>query len=81
MLAMALCLERYMKGHHSNAARDSIEFDWVNKWKDRLEHPHGKHCQVMHTYLEDLDISKDVLDTQFDWACWNMIDEVDNDSE
>jgi hypothetical protein len=81
MLAMALCLKRYMKGCLSNAARDLIEFDWVNKWKEQLEHPHCKHCQVMQTYLEDLDISEDALDMHFDWACWDAINEVDNDSE
>jgi hypothetical protein len=81
MLAIALCLERYMKGHLSNAARDSIESDWVNQWKDQLENPCCKPRQVMRTYLDDLDMSEDVLDVQFNWACWDLTDEVDNDSE
>ena len=81
MLAMELCLKRYIKGHLSDAARDLIESDWVNKLKHQLEHPCHKPCQVMHTYLEDLGISEDALDAQFDWACWDMIDEVDNDLE
>ncbi len=33
MLAMVLCLERYMRGHLSDAARDTIESEWVNQWK------------------------------------------------
>jgi hypothetical protein len=81
MLAMALCLKRYMKGHLFNAAMDSIESDWVNQWKDQLENPRRKPRQVMRTYLDDLDVSEDVLDAQFDWACWDLTDKVDDDSE
>jgi hypothetical protein len=81
MLAMALCLKCYMKGHLSNAARDSIESNWVNQWKDRLENPCRKPCQVMRTYLDNLDMSEDVLDVQFDSACWDVINKVDDDSE
>jgi hypothetical protein len=74
MLATALCLGRYMKGHLSNAARDLIESNWVNQWKDRLENSCCKFRQVMHTYLDVLDMSEDVLDVQFDWACWDFFD-------
>jgi hypothetical protein len=81
MVAMALCLERYMKGHISDAARDWIESDWVNQWKYWLENHCRKHCQVICTYLKNLDISEDVLDAQFDWACWDMTDKVDDDPE
>jgi hypothetical protein len=70
-----------MKGHLSNAAMDLIESDWVDKWKDWLEHTCRKPRQMMRTYLEDLDISEDALDAQFNWACWDVINEVDNDSE
>jgi hypothetical protein len=78
---MAFCLKHYMKGHLSNAARDSIESDWVNQWKDRLENPCCNPRQLMRTYLDDLDMSDDVLDAQFDWACWDLTDEVDDDLE
>ncbi len=81
MLDMALCFEHYMKGHLSDAARDSIESNWVNQWKDQLENPPRKPCQVMRTYLDNLDMSEDVLDVQFDWACWDVTDKVDDDLE
>ncbi len=35
----------------------------------------------MRTYLDDLDMSDDVLDAQFDWACWDLTGKVDDDSE
>jgi hypothetical protein len=72
MLAMALCLECYMKGHLSNAARDTIESKWVNQWKERLDNPCRKPSQVMRTYLDDLDMTETALDAQFDWDCWDV---------
>ncbi len=70
-----------MKGHLFDAVRDLIEFNWVNQWKDRLENPHRKPCKVMHTYLENLGMTKDALDAQFNWACWDAIDKVGDDLE
>jgi hypothetical protein len=75
MLAMALCLECYMKGHLSDAAWDSIESDWINQWKECLNNPHHKPHQVLCTYLEDIDLSEDALDDQLDWDCWAAYDE------
>jgi hypothetical protein len=63
---MALCLKRYMKGHLTNATWDSIVADWVNQWKDHLDNPRRKPCQVMRAYLDDLDMSVYTLDAQFD---------------
>jgi hypothetical protein len=70
-----------MKDNLSDATRDSIETNWVTQWKDRLDNPCRKPCQVMRTYLDNLDISEDVLDAQFVWACWDMTNEVDDASE
>jgi hypothetical protein len=36
---------------------------------------------MMHTYLDNLDMSEDVLDAQFDSACWDVFDKVDDDLE
>jgi hypothetical protein len=72
MLAMAPCLERYMKGHLTNSTWDSIEADWVNQWKDCLDNPCQKPYQVMLAYLDNLNMLVDLLDAQFDWACWEI---------
>jgi hypothetical protein len=39
MLAMAICLERYMKHDLSPAVCDSIKRDWLAWWKERLGNP------------------------------------------
>ncbi len=70
-----------MKGHRSDAARDTIESKWVNQWKERLENPHRKPHQVMCTYLDDLDMIETVLDAQFDWDCWDVGMDLEDLSE
>jgi hypothetical protein len=39
MLATAICLERYMKHNLSPAVRNSIEQDWLARWKECLGNP------------------------------------------
>jgi hypothetical protein len=39
MLATAICLEKYMKKDLSLGVRDSIEQDWVARWRERLGNP------------------------------------------
>jgi len=34
MLTTAICLERYMKQDMSAAIRDSIEKEWLDRWKE-----------------------------------------------
>ncbi len=81
MIAMALCLERYMKGHLSEAPRDTIESNWVKQWKEQLDNPHCKPCQVMRTYLDDLDMTETALDAQFDCDCWDVGTDLEDLSE
>jgi hypothetical protein len=70
MLAMAICLERYMKHNLSSTVCDTIERDWVARWKDRLGNPDTTPRQVMRTYVNELDISVARLDKEMDWAAW-----------
>jgi hypothetical protein len=57
MLATAICLERYMKHDLSHSVRDAIEKDWLEQWKEHLGNPDGMPRQIMHAYVEDLDIT------------------------
>jgi hypothetical protein len=66
MLAMALFLEKYMKSSVSPADWDKIESAWLQHWKDRLGNPSLLPRKVMRAYLEDMDITTDVLDDQMD---------------
>jgi hypothetical protein len=71
MLATAICLERYMKHDLSTPVRDAIEKDWLDRWKARLGDPDRTPRQIMHTYIEDLDITVARLDNEMEWDCWD----------
>ncbi len=62
MLAMAICLKRYMKHDMSPALRDSIEKEWLECWKEQLRNPTQTPRQVLCAYVEELDITVAGLD-------------------
>jgi hypothetical protein len=70
MLAMAIFLERYMKNDMSPAIRDSIEKEWLNRWRERLGNPTNTPRQVLRAYVEELDITVAGLDNQMEWDAW-----------
>ena len=70
MLATAICLERYMKNDMSPAIRDSIEKEWLDRWRERLGNPTNTPRQVLRAYVEELDITVAGLDDQIDWDAW-----------
>jgi hypothetical protein len=71
MLATAICLERYMKVDLSPSLRDSIEKEWLDRWKERLGNPTQTPRQVLRAYVEELDITVAGLDDQMDWDTWD----------
>ena len=77
MLAIALFLEKYSKSLKT-ADRDKIEMAWLQRWTDRLGNPTRLPRKVMKAYLDDMDISEDVLDDQMDWDCWLVDDEIED---
>ncbi len=70
-LATAICLEPYMKKDLSSTLCDTIEQEWLTKWKDRLGNPNSTPRQVMRTYVESLDITVADLNEEMDWSCWD----------
>ncbi len=66
MLAMAICLERYMKHDLSPVLCDSIEKEWLDCWKERLRNPTQTPRQVLCAYVEELDITVAGLDNQME---------------
>jgi hypothetical protein len=70
MLATAICLERYMKADLSPALRDSIEQEWLERWKERLGNPTHTPRQVLRAYVEELDITVAGLDDEMEWETW-----------
>ena len=77
MLAMALFLEKYNK-LLTHTDRDKIESAWLACWKENLGHPTRLPRKVMRAYLEQMDISEDILDFQMDWDSWPVDDKMDD---
>ena len=77
MLAMALFLDRYIKSSMLPAEKDNLESAWLQRWQERLGNPSRLPRKVMMTYLEDMDITPDVLDAQMEWDCWPMDDGIE----
>jgi hypothetical protein len=74
MLATAICLKRYMKNDLSSALRDSIEKEWLARWKERLGNPQQTPRQLLRAYVEELDITVAGLDNQMEWEYWEEDD-------
>ncbi len=70
MLATAICLEHYMKVDLSPSLRDSIEKEWLDRWKERLGNPTKTPRQVLRANVEELDITVAGLDDQMEWDAW-----------
>ncbi len=64
MLATAICLEWYMKHDMSPGLWDSIEMEWLERWKERLGNPSNTPCQVLRSYVDDLGITVADLDAE-----------------
>jgi hypothetical protein len=77
MLATAICLERYMKRDMSATLRDSIEKEWLDRWKERLGNPTQTPRQILRAYVEELDITVTGLDDVMEWDCWSNSDPDD----
>jgi len=80
MLATAICLERYMKQDMSAPLRDSIEKEWLDRWKERLGNPTQTPRQILRAYVEELDITVAGLDDVMEWDYWDNSD-PDNASQ
>ncbi len=67
MLATTICLKCYMKKDISSTSRDAIKKDWLAKLKERLGNPNITPQQVMHAYIDKLDIMVAHLNDAMDW--------------
>jgi len=69
-----------MKHDMSTTLRDSIEKEWLDRWKERLGNPSQTPRQVLRAYVEELDITVAGLDSAMEWEYWDD-DVVDDDSQ
>jgi hypothetical protein len=71
MLATAICLKRYMKQDMSATLQDSIEKEWLDRWKERLGNPTQTPRQILRAYVKELDITVAGLDDVMEWDYWD----------
>jgi hypothetical protein len=64
----------------SATIRDSIEKEWLDRWKERLGNPTQTPCQVLRAYVEELDITVACLDDAMEWDYWDN-DGIDDDNQ
>ena len=57
--------------------KDKLESAWQQRWQERLGNPTRLPRKVMMTYLENMDITQEVLDEQMEWDCWPMGDDIE----
>ena len=69
-----------MKHDVSTTLWDSIETEWLDRWKERLGNPSQTPRQVLRAYVEELDITVAGLDSAIEWEYWDD-DVVDDDSQ
>ena len=69
-----------MKHDMSTTLRDSIEKEWLDRWKERLGNPSQTPRQVLRAYVEELDITVAGLDGAMEWDYWDD-DAIDDDSQ
>ena len=81
MLATAICLERYMKHNISVTICDSIEKEWLDRWKERLGNPTQTPRQILQTYVEELNITVAGLDEATEWDYWDGGDNDDGPAD
>ena len=75
---MALFLSTFISKAMSQADRDKIDIAWLQGWKEKLGNPSHMPYKVMRAYLEYMNISSETLDTQVDWECWPVDDDVED---
>ncbi len=66
-----------MKQDMSPALCNSIEKEWLDRWKEQLGNPTQTPRQVLRANVEELDITVAGLDNKMEWDYWDK-DDVDN---
>jgi hypothetical protein len=66
-----------MKQDMSAPLRDSIEKEWLDRWKERLGNPTQTPRQILRAYVEELDITVAGLDDVMESDYWDNSDPDD----
>jgi len=71
MLAMAITIKHFMDGQASPNTLHSIESDWLNRHRGRLQQDSRSPRLVLQAYADNLQISEDDIEYQLNWAAWD----------
>ena len=71
MLAMAVTIRHFMDGQASPDTLHSIESDWLNRHRARLQQDTRSPRQVLRAYADNLQISEEDIELQIDWLAWD----------
>jgi hypothetical protein len=71
MLAMAITINHFMDGQASSGTLQSIESDWLNRHRARLQQDSRSPRQVLRAYADNNQISEDDIELQLDWSAWD----------
>ena len=70
-----------MKHEMSPDLRDSIEKEWLDRWRERLGNPTQTPRQILRAYVKELDITVAGLDTKMEWDFWDTTDPDDESQD
>jgi hypothetical protein len=59
-----------MKKDLSALVCNLIKRKWLAHWNKCLGNPENTPRQVLHAYIEEMDITVARLDDEMEWACW-----------
>ena len=79
MLAMAIALHQYRRDHLTPEIMNSIEHEWMERHRARLENVTQTPRQVLRAYADENDYTTADIDAALDWSIWDDDSPVDQD--
>ena len=70
MLAMAIALHQYRRDHLTPDLMNSIEHEWMERHRARLDNVTQTPRQVLRAYADDNDYTTADIDAAIDWSIW-----------
>jgi hypothetical protein len=79
MLAMAIALHQYRRDHLTPELMNSIEHEWMERHRARLENVTQTPRQVLRAYADENDYTTADIDAALDWSIWDEDSPEDQD--
>ena len=79
MLAMAIALHQYRRDHLTPEIMNTIEHEWMERHRARLDNVTQTPRQVLRAYADENDYTTADIDAAMDWSIWEDDSPVDQD--